>query len=140
MNGALNLTGACIQDVHGLGQLNKELMKQRGADGEPIGHLQEAAKKVLGIASVLSKLKLPLKGSEEGSGLVAGAPDEVTGSRFEPSEQEIIQEEARVLQDREEQPDLSDHEAEQAGPKMDKIEEADEKVVLLDLQTDGVSK
>ncbi|KAG0210271.1 Transducin (beta)-like 3 [Mortierella sp. GBA43] len=135
MTGALTLT-----DVRGLSQLNKELMKQRGADGEPINYLQEAAKKVIGIASVLSKLKQPLKGTEEGSGLVAGAPDEVTGSRVGPSEQEINQEEVRAQEDREEQPELSDHEAEQAGPKMDKIEEAVEKVVQLDGLSDGVSK
>jgi WD40 repeat protein len=34
-NGSLTVTGASIQDVHGLTPLNKQLLKQRGAEGEP---------------------------------------------------------------------------------------------------------
>ncbi|KAF9357791.1 hypothetical protein BGX34_009222, partial [Mortierella sp. NVP85] len=34
-NGALNMTGASIQGVRGLTHINEELLKQRGAVGEP---------------------------------------------------------------------------------------------------------
>jgi len=55
--GALTVTGASIQDVQGLTALNKQLLKQRGAIGEPENLLREASKKVVIMASVVSKLK-----------------------------------------------------------------------------------
>ena len=58
-NGVLTTTGASIQDVHGLSPLNKQLLKQRGAIGEPVNILKEAGKKVASMASMISKLKQP---------------------------------------------------------------------------------
>jgi WD40 repeat protein len=57
--GKLELTGAMVQGVRGLGQLNKELLKQRGAVGEPEYQLYAACKKLIAMASVVSKLKQP---------------------------------------------------------------------------------
>jgi len=56
-NGALTMTGASIQDVRGLGQINRQLLKQRGAVGEPEDLFREASKKVMTMASVVSNLK-----------------------------------------------------------------------------------
>jgi len=58
-NGLLTVTDASMQDVRGLSRLNKELLKQRGAIGEPQGLLYEAGKKVATMASVVSKLRKP---------------------------------------------------------------------------------
>jgi len=58
-NGTLTMTGASIQDVQGLTQINKQLLKQRGAVGEPEDIFREASKKVMTMASVVSKLKQP---------------------------------------------------------------------------------
>ncbi|KAG0202327.1 hypothetical protein BGX31_003621, partial [Mortierella sp. GBA43] len=55
--GKLILTGTQVQGVRGLNQLNKQLLKQRGAVGEPEYALATASKKVLAMASVFSKLK-----------------------------------------------------------------------------------
>jgi hypothetical protein len=56
-NGTLTMTGASIQDVRGLTPINKQLLKQRGAIGEPEHAFREAGKKVMTMASVVSKLK-----------------------------------------------------------------------------------
>ncbi|KAF9345700.1 hypothetical protein BGX34_004539, partial [Mortierella sp. NVP85] len=56
-NGQLAVEGACVQDVRGLNELNRRLLKQRGAMGEPSVPLREAGKKVMTMASVISKLK-----------------------------------------------------------------------------------
>jgi len=59
-NGMLNTMGASIQDVRGLTLLNKQLLEQRGAIGEPIHRtMKEPGKKVLSMVSVVSKLKQP---------------------------------------------------------------------------------
>ncbi|KAG0220994.1 hypothetical protein BGX31_010314, partial [Mortierella sp. GBA43] len=58
-SGALEVAGLSMQGVRGLSQLNKQLLRQRGAEGDPVSKLQEAGKKVIAIASVLSKLKQP---------------------------------------------------------------------------------
>ena len=55
--GALTMTGASIQNVRGLSSLNKQLLKQRGAIGEPENLLHEKSKKLITIASVVSNLK-----------------------------------------------------------------------------------
>ena len=55
--GELNVQDASIQEVQGLSQPNRELLKQRGAIGEPANRLREASKKVTTMASVVSKLK-----------------------------------------------------------------------------------
>ena len=56
-NGELDMKDATIQDVQGLSQLNRKLLKQRGAVGEPVHHLREARKKLATMASVVSNLK-----------------------------------------------------------------------------------
>jgi len=56
-NGLLTVTDASMQDVRGLSRLNKELLKQRGAIGEPQDLLHETSKKVATMASVVSELK-----------------------------------------------------------------------------------
>jgi WD40 repeat protein len=56
-NGTLTMAGASIQDVRGLGVINKVLLKQRRAVGEPENLLRETSKKVATMASVVSKLK-----------------------------------------------------------------------------------
>ena len=53
----LCMSGAIIQDVRGLSHLNTQLLKQRGAIGEPENLLREASKKLMTMASVVSKLK-----------------------------------------------------------------------------------
>ncbi|KAK3809436.1 MAG: hypothetical protein J3Q66DRAFT_405440 [Benniella sp.] len=78
--GALTVTGSSIQDVHGLTTLNKQLLKQRGAIGEPENLLREASKKVILMASVVSKLKDMSDASAEDSpssipGLSAEQPE-----------------------------------------------------------------
>jgi WD40 repeat protein len=59
--GELIVSGASVQSVRGLSQLNKKLLKQRGAEGEPEYQFIEASKKVVAMASVLSKLKQPTR-------------------------------------------------------------------------------
>ncbi|KAF9950884.1 hypothetical protein BGZ65_006305 [Modicella reniformis] len=66
-NGALNVTGANIEDVHGLSQLNTQLFKQRGARGEPVHVIREASKKLISMASAVSKLKLSSDSMIQGS-------------------------------------------------------------------------
>jgi len=63
-NGQLSLEGACVQDVQGLNDLNKRLLKQRGATGEPSLRLREASKKVTTMVSVVSKLKSSSSGTD----------------------------------------------------------------------------
>jgi len=66
-NGALTMTGASIQGSRGLTTLNKQLLKQRGAIGEPEHLLRETIKKVATMASVVSKLKETSEGTAEDS-------------------------------------------------------------------------
>jgi len=56
-NGSLTVTGASIQGACGLTTLNKQLLKQRGAIGEPEHLLRETSEKLITMASVVSKLK-----------------------------------------------------------------------------------
>jgi WD40 repeat protein len=65
--GKLILTGATVQGVRGLSQLNKQLLKQRGAVGKPEYQLYTASKKLIAMASVVSMLKQP--SSENGLGI-----------------------------------------------------------------------
>jgi len=58
-NELLSAREALIQDVRGLSQLNKQLLKQRGALGEPFVRLREMSKKLIGMASAVSGLKKP---------------------------------------------------------------------------------
>ncbi|KAF9349215.1 hypothetical protein BGX34_001926, partial [Mortierella sp. NVP85] len=63
-NGQLAVENACVQDVQGLSYLNRWLLKQGGAIGDPVIRLQEASKKVVSMASVVSKLKSPSSNTE----------------------------------------------------------------------------
>ncbi|KAK3828964.1 MAG: WD40-repeat-containing domain protein [Benniella sp.] len=65
MTGALNVNDASIQDVRGLSQLNRQLLAQRGAAGEPVHHLREASKKLVTMASAVSKLQTPSDKTKE---------------------------------------------------------------------------
>jgi len=65
MRGALNVVDATIQNVQGLSQLNKQLLQQRGAVGEPAHLLREASKKLATMASVVSHLKTSDKMEED---------------------------------------------------------------------------
>ncbi|KAK3823242.1 MAG: WD40-repeat-containing domain protein [Benniella sp.] len=56
-NGTLAVTGTSIQDARGLTGTNKQLLKQRGAIGEPEHLLRETSKKLTTMTSVVSKLK-----------------------------------------------------------------------------------
>ena len=58
--GELNMMNATIQDAQGLSQLNKQLLVQRGAVGEPVQRQRETSKSLAAMASVVSKLKAPL--------------------------------------------------------------------------------
>jgi hypothetical protein len=64
-NGQLTVKDACVQDVQGLSDLNKRLLRQRGAMGEPSVRLREASTKVMTMASVVSKLKSSYSNEEE---------------------------------------------------------------------------
>jgi WD40 repeat protein len=54
-NGGLTVTGASIQDAHGLTSVNKQLLLQRGAIGESKHLLRETSKRLIAMASVVSK-------------------------------------------------------------------------------------
>ncbi|KAK3821774.1 MAG: hypothetical protein J3Q66DRAFT_438547 [Benniella sp.] len=56
-SGSLAVTGASIQDVHGLTALSKQLLKQRGVVGEPGSLFREASKKLVAMTSVVSHMK-----------------------------------------------------------------------------------
>jgi len=73
-NGGLTVTGASIQGARGLTALNKQLLKQRGAIGEPEHLLCETSKKVTTMASVVSKLKETSGGTAEDSSSVINPP------------------------------------------------------------------
>ncbi|KAK3811100.1 MAG: WD40-repeat-containing domain protein [Benniella sp.] len=56
-DGELDMNEATIQDVQGLSQLNRKLLKQRGAVGDATDRLREASKKVTTMVSVATKPK-----------------------------------------------------------------------------------
>ncbi|KAG0220779.1 hypothetical protein BGX31_010538 [Mortierella sp. GBA43] len=58
-SGALVVSKSSIQGVLGLSQLSKQLLKQRGAEGEPDSQLLRASSKVIAMASVVSRLHRP---------------------------------------------------------------------------------
>jgi len=57
VNNALVVTGASIQDTQGLSNLNFQLLKQRGAVDEPTDLFREASRKVMTMASVVSRFR-----------------------------------------------------------------------------------
>jgi WD40 repeat protein len=74
-SGALEVQGASIQGVRRLSMLNTQLLKQRGAEGEPMVQLREVAKKIIAMTSVVSKLKQPARAVTDVPSKV-GLPDE----------------------------------------------------------------
>jgi hypothetical protein len=80
----LDVKDATIQDVQGLSQIDKQLLTQRGAVGEPESRLRETSKKVATMASVVSKLKTP-------SDRVAEDPEPVTDVMVEQLQQRVEQ-------------------------------------------------
>jgi len=58
-NGTLDVTGASIQDAQGLSRVNKQLLKQRGAIGEPENLFRASRNKLITMATVMSKVKQP---------------------------------------------------------------------------------
>jgi len=61
-SGIVTVTDALVQDVRGLTSFNKQLLRQRGAIGESERLLREASKKLMNMASVVSKIKRPSDG------------------------------------------------------------------------------
>jgi WD40 repeat protein len=57
VDGTLNVTGTSVQRARGLSSLNKQLLNQRGAVGEPEHLLRETSQKLITMASVVSTLK-----------------------------------------------------------------------------------
>jgi len=78
--GGLTVKDTSIQDVRGLSRHNKKLLEQGGAVGEPLGRLSEASKKLVIMASVVSKLKSLRSPREKRSrvsgNLPAGQPEQ----------------------------------------------------------------
>jgi len=70
-NGQLTVKDACVQDVRGLNDFNERLLKQHGATGEPGIRLREASKKVMRMASAVSKFK---SSSPSGTGALKLSP------------------------------------------------------------------
>jgi hypothetical protein len=56
-NGTLAVTGASIEGVRGLTGVNKKLLRQRGAIGEPENLLHESSKNVMTMCSVVNELQ-----------------------------------------------------------------------------------
>ncbi len=56
----LILTDTAIQGVQGLSQVNKKLLQQRGAVGEPASRLGETSQRAMSVAAAVSKFKAPL--------------------------------------------------------------------------------
>ncbi|KAF9347274.1 hypothetical protein BGX34_003278, partial [Mortierella sp. NVP85] len=73
--GSLTVTGALIQDVRGLSPPNKQLLKQRGTEGEPANLFRETNKKLITMASVVSRMRQPSDGVVPNSPPVTNIPD-----------------------------------------------------------------
>jgi len=60
-SGSLTVTGASIQDVRGLVSLNRQLLKQRGAEGEPENLSHETSKKLILESTMNYGIRLHLR-------------------------------------------------------------------------------
>jgi WD40 repeat protein len=89
--GGLDVKDASLQDVQGLSQLNSQLLKQRGAVGEPIARLGEVGKKLTTMAAVVSKLKPPLSGAEENPSLTGSTSVEALKQMLEKAREPLWQ-------------------------------------------------
>jgi len=65
VRGELDVKDTIMHDVQGLSQLNNQLLKQRGAVGDPANRLLEASKKVATMTSVVSNIKAVSERTEE---------------------------------------------------------------------------
>jgi len=75
-NGALTMTGASIHGARGLTVLNKQLLKQRGATGEPENLFREAGKRIITMSSVVSNFRKASEGTLVGSPLATSPSTE----------------------------------------------------------------
>lgn len=93
MRGALNVVDASIQDAQGLSQLNKQLLLQRGAVGEPHRRLslRDTSKKLATMTSVVSKLMAKTEESP--------ASTTTTGISMEQLQQWLEQEQGLLSRD-----------------------------------------
>jgi len=122
-NGSLSTAGASIQDVRGLSRVNKELMLQRGAVGEPENTLLLMGKRVLGMASVLSKLKLKSHEIVPESPSVVNRPDEQSAQQEEQQdEQQDEQQGGQRDEQKDEQKDEQPTEAQTEQPTEEQVE------------------
>lgn len=67
-SGALMMTGASVRGVHGLTPLDRQLLRQRGATGEPENLFREAGKRVMSMKSAVSQLRLTEEGADKQAG------------------------------------------------------------------------
>jgi hypothetical protein len=132
-SGKLTLGGACIQDVRGLNNLNKQLLEQRGAVGEPVHQLREASKKVIDMASAVSKLKQLSDRKTVDPSLAASLHVEQGVSQVEPPEQQVEQDDEQIGLS-EQQAAQTEHQTEQ---DVGQTEEQVEQPELKDRQTEG---
>jgi WD40 repeat protein len=89
--GELDLEDANIQDVQGLNHLDRQLLKQRGALGEPVPRLRGASKKLATMASVVSKLGILSSKPAEDSTVTTGVSGEQLGQSLELEKDPLFQ-------------------------------------------------
>jgi len=94
--GVFDAKDATIQDVQGLSHLNRKLLKQRGAVGEPTLRLGEASKKVATMASVISKLKASSTTAVEHPALGSGSFEQL-GQLLEQAKDPLIRDMMAVI-------------------------------------------
>ena len=101
--GELDVMDTDIQGALGLNQLNRQLLKQRGAIGEPIHRLREASFQLVAMSHVTSKLKAITDKAEEDAAAQASASEGQLEQRIEhvkdPRLRGVLSAFARVLQD-----------------------------------------
>ncbi|KAG0363413.1 hypothetical protein BGZ54_008164, partial [Gamsiella multidivaricata] len=76
MHDSLYVSNTVIQNVRGLSRINMRLLEQRGAVGVPIppSSFRETGKKLISMASVVSKLKMPSNHSMLDTSSMASSP------------------------------------------------------------------
>ncbi len=80
----LNMSDTAIQGVQGLSQVNKKLLVQRGAVGEPASRLVQTSKQLMNVAAAVSQFKAPLKRKTLASPPNAQSHPAVTSSAANP--------------------------------------------------------
>ncbi|KAK3810998.1 MAG: WD40-repeat-containing domain protein [Benniella sp.] len=93
--GELDMKDADIHDVQGLSQLARNLLKQRGAVGEPAHSLREASKKVTAMVSVISGLKTSSDRAVESTFIASSAAvkelEQKLEQKFQQAKNSLIQ-------------------------------------------------